>query len=107
MRESPQAAEYFGAGGEILFGRDVGYLADFDTAEELELLRRAGMDFDALLAAMTTNPARRFANESGKVEPGAPGDIVIYVGDPAEDATAFSRVAYTIRGGKVVFSAED
>jgi hypothetical protein len=31
---------------------------------------------------------------------------VIYAGDPAADITAFSRVAYTIRGGRVVFAAE-
>ena len=38
-----QTAEYLRAGGEILFGTDVGYMRDYDTAEEFEMLRRAGM----------------------------------------------------------------
>jgi imidazolonepropionase-like amidohydrolase len=69
------------------------------------MLQRAELDFDAILAALTTHPARRFAGESGQVAPGAPGDVVLYAGDPAADPTAFAKVAYTIRGGRVVFSA--
>ena len=100
-----QAAEYRAAGGEILFGTDVGYMRDYDTTEELEMLRRAGMDFAAVHAALTTAPARRFARESGVVETGAAGDIVILADDPASDVTAFARVAVTIRGGRVVYDA--
>jgi imidazolonepropionase-like amidohydrolase len=100
-----QTAEYLDAGGEILFGTDVGYMRDYDTAEEFEMLRRAGMSFDTVLTTLTTAPARRFARLSGVVEPGAPGDIVIFADDPAADVTAFARVAFTIRGGRVVFEA--
>jgi imidazolonepropionase-like amidohydrolase len=100
-----QTTEYRGAGGEILFGTDVGYMPDYDTTEEFEMLRRAGLDFDAVLTALTTAPARRFARESGAVEPGSPGDIVIFMADPAADVTAFARVAVTIRGGRVVYDA--
>jgi imidazolonepropionase-like amidohydrolase len=32
------------------------------------------------------------------------GDLVILSADPAQDVTAFSKVRYTIRGGKVVYS---
>lgn len=99
-----QTVEVAGAGGEILFGTDGGYMTDHDTAEEFEMLRRAGLDFDAVLASLTTHPSRRFAKQSGQVEPGAPGDLVIYAGDPAADVTEFSKVVYTIRGGRVVFS---
>ena len=100
-----QTAEYLAAGGEILFGTDVGYMRDYDTTEELEMLRRAGMGFDAVLTSLTTAPARRFARPGGAVEPGAPGDIVIFAGDPAGDVTAFARVAFTIRGGRVVYDS--
>jgi imidazolonepropionase-like amidohydrolase len=100
-----QLAAYFGAGGEILFGTDVGYMRDYDTTEELDLMRRAGMDFAAVLAALTTHPARRFAGESGIVQAGAPGDVVVLEDDPALDVTAFARVAFTIRGGRVVYAA--
>jgi imidazolonepropionase-like amidohydrolase len=51
---------YSGAGGQILFGTDVGYIDQFDTSEEFILMSRAGMDFRQVLASLTTNPASRF-----------------------------------------------
>jgi imidazolonepropionase-like amidohydrolase len=97
-----QVREYFAAGGEILFGTDVGYMRDYDSAEEFEMMRRAGLEFRDVLAALTTLPARRFSADSGTLEPGALGDVVIFHRDPAEDVTAFAEVAYTVRGGRVV-----
>ncbi len=98
-----QLAEYHAAGGEILFGTDVGYMTDHDTRDEFLLMNRAGMDFDDILASMTTAPAERFSLESGTLSVGASADIVIYTNDPAEDVAAFSRVDYTIRNGELVF----
>jgi imidazolonepropionase-like amidohydrolase len=98
-----QLAEYAAAGGEVLFGTDVGYVRDYDTREEIEMMARAGMTFPGVLAALTTAPARRFTGETGRVEPGAPGDLVLYAGDPASDVTALSRVAVTVRGGRIVY----
>jgi imidazolonepropionase-like amidohydrolase len=31
------------------------------------------------------------------------GDLTIIDGDPATDVTAFARVRYTIRGGKIIY----
>ena len=98
-----QLAEYYASGGEILFGTDTGYMSDFNTRDEFVLMNRAGMDFNAILASMTTNPAQRFADKSGKVEVGAAANIVIYAGDPASDISQFSQIQYTIKDGKVVF----
>jgi imidazolonepropionase-like amidohydrolase len=98
-----QLREYASAGGEVLFGTDVGYMRDYDTAEEFEMMARAGMSFDETLAALTTNPAKRFANESGRLEVGAPGDLAIYEADPTADVKAFARIAYTIRDGRIVY----
>jgi imidazolonepropionase-like amidohydrolase len=66
------------------------------------MMRRAGLEFRDVLAALTTLPARRFSADSGTLEPGALGDVVIFHRDPAEDVTAFAEVAYTVRGGRVV-----
>jgi imidazolonepropionase-like amidohydrolase len=98
---------YNTAGGEIMFGTDVGYMYQFDTAEEYTLMQRAGMSFQQILASLTTNPARRFgfAEHSGRIAPAMDADLTIFKGDPAVDITAFSRVSYTIRGGKVIFQA--
>lgn len=101
-----QLSEYFNANGEIIFGTDVGYIDEFDTAEEFQLMSAAGMTFDDILAAMTTVPAGRFLQESARLVVGAPADIVIYKHSPSLDVTAFSQVAYTIKAGRVVYQAE-
>jgi imidazolonepropionase-like amidohydrolase len=102
-----QLRAYSEAGGEILFGTDVGYITHFDTAEEFTLMARAGMSYQQILASLTTNPAARFkfTRECGRVETGMQADLVVLGGDPAKDVTAFSRVRYTIRRGSVVYRA--
>ena len=103
----PQLRAYSEAGGQILFGTDVGYIEQFDTSEEFLWMSRAGMSFQQILASLTTNPAERFgyASHSGRIAKGMDGDLVVLAGDPARDVTAFSRVRYTIRNGKVIFDA--
>ena len=101
-----QVHQLHAAGGELLFGTDVGYMTDFDPREEYELLERAGLDFAAILKMLTTNPARRFGEgETGAVRTGAPGDIVVYEQDPAASPANLSRVYVTIRGGRIVYKA--
>jgi imidazolonepropionase-like amidohydrolase len=97
---------YSQAGGEILFGTDIGYTDHYDTALEYTLMLRAGMDFRHILASLTTNPARRFgyAGHNGRISKGMDADLVVLGADPAKDVTAFSNVRYTIRSGKVIFS---
>lgn len=51
---------YNNAGGEVLFGTDVGYTDAFDTTEEYELMAGAGLDWRAILTSLTTAPATRF-----------------------------------------------
>jgi imidazolonepropionase-like amidohydrolase len=96
------------AGGEVIFGTDVGYIDHFDTALEFTLMSRAGMTFQQILASLTTAPARRFGNSgrSGRVAPGMDADLVVLDGDPAKDITAFSRVRLVIRGGRILYSLE-
>lgn len=98
---------YAAAGGEILFGTDVGYIYQFDTAEEYTLMQRAGMSFAQILASLTTNPASRFgfAEHSGRIAANMDADLTVFSGDPSRDITAFSRVRYTIRAGKIIFQA--
>jgi imidazolonepropionase-like amidohydrolase len=64
------------------------------------------MSFQQILAALTMNPAQRFGYTSrrGRVAPGMDGDLVVLDADPAQDATKFSKVHYTIVGGKVIYS---
>lgn len=95
---------YSQAGGEILFGTDVGYTDRYDTTMEFRLMSRAGMDYRQILASLTTNPARRFGG-SARIEPSSPADLTILDSDPAKDPAAFSKVRYTIRAGKIIYRA--
>jgi imidazolonepropionase-like amidohydrolase len=96
------------AGGQVLFGTDVGYIQQFDTSEEFKWMSRGGMSFQAILASLTTNPAERFgyARHSGRIARGFDADLVVLGADPAKDVSAFSKVRYTIRGGEVIFTAK-
>lgn len=102
-----QMAAYAQAGGEVLFGTDVGYTQAFSTAREFALMQGAGFDFRAILASLTTAPARRFgfASSKGRIERGMDADLVILSGDPAADIGALSQVRKTIRGGVVIHGA--
>jgi imidazolonepropionase-like amidohydrolase len=97
---------YARAGGQILFGTDVGYLSDYDTALEYDLMHRAGLDYRHILDSLTQAPADRFreGKRRGALLPGRDADIVVLGTDPAADARAFADVRYTIRGGTVIFS---
>ena len=100
-----QVAEYYSAGGEILFGTDSGYMHDFNPKDEFVLMQRAGMDFNSILTSMTVSPARRFTNESGKLKIGSNADIVVYAESPVENVANFAKIQYTIKDGKVVYCA--
>ncbi|HEX5238613.1 MAG TPA: amidohydrolase family protein, partial [Sphingomicrobium sp.] len=103
-----QLRKFSSAGGDILFGTDVGYTDAFDTSEEYRLMRRAGLDYRGILASLTTTPARRFgmASRKGRIAKGMDADLVILDGDPAQDVVRFAHVAFTIRGGTIIYRAQ-
>ncbi len=101
-----QLKTYSDAGGQILFGTDVGFTDAFDTSEEYRLMAGAGLSFNQILASLTTAPAARFGlAHKGAVALGMDGDLTVLAADPAMDIAAFAKVAYTIRGGEVIYAA--
>jgi imidazolonepropionase-like amidohydrolase len=100
-----QVRAFMEAGGQLLFGTDVGYVTDYDPTDEYLLLERAGLSFPDVLSALTTAPARRLARESGAglVAVGSPADLVVLERDPATDIRALADVRYTIRRGRVIY----
>jgi len=87
---------YFSNGGTILFGTDVGFTTKYDTGQEYEFMARA-MGWSDILASLTTNPSRFFeAATKGRIEKGMDAD-------PATDVRNLSKVAYTIRGGRIIY----
>ena len=93
------------AGGDILFGTDVGYMSEYDPSDEYMLMALAGMGFRDILASLTTAPANRFGvfKDQGRIAPGFIADLTVLRGDPARDITAFATVAYTVRGGRFIY----
>jgi imidazolonepropionase-like amidohydrolase len=83
----------------------VGYIEKFDTSEEFAWMSRGGMNFQQILASLTTNPAARFgySSHSGRIAKGMEADLVALDGDPGRDVTAFSRVHQVIRGGQLTY----
>jgi imidazolonepropionase-like amidohydrolase len=102
-----QVRAFVEAGGQLLFGTDVGYMTDYDPTDEYLLLQRAGLAFPAVLAALTTAPAKRFSAETGAglVAVGSPAELVVLGGDPATDIRTLAKVRYTIRRGRVIYGA--
>jgi imidazolonepropionase-like amidohydrolase len=102
-----EVKNYAAAGGQVLFGTDVGYTDAFDTTEEYRLMS-AAIDWKAILRSLTTAPAQRFgyAARKGRVAPGMDADLVLLDADPAQDPTAFARVRDTIRGGRIIWGAD-
>ena len=103
-----QVSSYAKAGGQILFGTDVGYTDAYDTTEEYRQLGRA-LDWRQILQALTAAPAERFgyAAHKGRLAPGMDADLVVLDDDPAKDVTAFARVRLTIRAGRIIYDAAE
>ena len=99
-----QLKAYFSEGGTILFGTDVGFTSRYDTAQEFEYMGRA-MGWRDVLASLTSNPSTFFKQPAkGRLEKGMAADLVVLDADPASDVRNFSKVAYTIREGKIIYS---
>ncbi len=95
------------AGGQVLFGTDVGYITDSDPHREYALMAGAGMDWRAILASLTTEPARRFghAARSGRIAPGMDADLVLLGHDPATEMLALADVVWVMRAGEIQYEA--
>jgi imidazolonepropionase-like amidohydrolase len=95
------------AGGQVLFGTDVGYMHEYDPTEEYSYMSGAGLTPMQILASLTTAPAARF-NETqrrGRVAPKLDADLVVLAADPADDVKNFANVRCVFRGGRLIYSA--
>ncbi len=104
--EVAQLRAWLAAGGEVLFGTDLGAV-EYDPSEEYALMAQAGMSFREILASLTTTPALRFgdAEKVGRVAAGLQADLAVFEKDPAANLSAFADVKYTLRAGKIIYRA--
>ena len=99
--------EFENLGGSLVFGTDTGYLTDYDVSEEFKQLGKANLTWRDVLRMLTENPARLFKDQTnrGRVVPGMLADLTILETDPAVDPSAFWRVRYTIKNGRVIWES--
>lgn len=102
-----QLRAFKAAGGQILFGTDVGYMHEFDPTDEYVLMAQAGLTPMEILASLTTAPAARWKEEKerGRVAPGFRADLVVLEADPADDVRNFAKVRCVFRAGEQIYPA--
>jgi imidazolonepropionase-like amidohydrolase len=101
------AAEFrkqLAAGVPMAVGSDVGPFPHGTQARELELMVQYGMKPLAVLQADMLNGARLLGWEGqiGELKPGFYADIIAVPGNPVEDISAVTKVAFVMKGGVVV-----
>jgi imidazolonepropionase-like amidohydrolase len=103
-----QLKAFADAGGQVLFGTDVGYMSDFDPTDEYALMAQAGLTPMQILTSLTTAPAARWkaGQRRGRVRSGFDADLVVLNGDPVTDVKRFADVKCTIRAGRELFVTE-
>jgi imidazolonepropionase-like amidohydrolase len=89
------------SGVKIAYGTDIG---EGDHAMEFGLLIANGMAPMEAIFAATRNAADLIGDsrDIGSIQPGRYADMVAVDGDPLSDASAFERVGFVMKGGKVV-----
>jgi len=97
------------AGGQLLFGTDVGYMTDYDTADEIRALQKCGLSAREILQMLTTAPAQRMGavDSRGTIAVGKWADLVVVDGDPMQDPVNLSRVRLTVRLGRVLYQRSE
>jgi imidazolonepropionase-like amidohydrolase len=100
-----QLRAFADAGGQVLFGTDVGYMTDDDPTDEYVYMQQAGLSYARILAALTTAPADRFgaAVRTGRLARGLDADVVVLDGDPDQDIRNLAKVRTTLRGGRIIY----
>jgi len=80
----------------------------YDTALEFTPMSQAGMNYQQILASLTTNPAWKFrcSDHGGRIAKGMDGDLVVLGADPAENVSAFFQGALHNPGWKDHLRAE-
>jgi imidazolonepropionase-like amidohydrolase len=96
-------ARAYTAGVKIAFGTDSGVSAHGDNGKEFGYMVQAGMPALAALRSATLDAATLLGQDSrlGTLEPGKASDVVAVPGDPTQDITAMTRVAFVMKNGVI------
>jgi imidazolonepropionase-like amidohydrolase len=97
-------AGFRAAGGAVLFGTDVGYMAHRGTEAEFAAMQASGMSSADILRSLTTEPAAFLGRaREGVVRVGSAADLtVLEVNAEHVSPSDFSLIHAVIRGGRVI-----
>ncbi len=93
----------YAAGVPIVFGTDSGVSPHGENAKEFEFMVEAGMPEATALRTATSIPAKLLDMDDrlGTLEAGKIADIVAVPGNPLEDISVMTKVAFVMKDGKV------
>ena len=94
------------AGGKVMFGTDVGYMADRETRPEFVAMSASGMSTADILRGLTVEPAAFLGwSDTGEIRPGAQADLTMLTTNATSlTATDFADVHTVIRDGRVIYA---
>lgn len=103
-----ELGKFAAAGGQVLFGTDVGYMTDYDPTREYELMANAGLTPMQILASLTTTPAARWQEQRrrGTIAAGLDADLVVLAADPADSPRNFAAVRCVVRRGEIIYTRQ-
>lgn len=98
---------FIAAGGRVLFGTDVGYMADRDTLPEFTAMHASGMTVSDILRALTSEPAAFLGrSDLGAVEPGMRAELTVLESDTdAPGPGDLADIHAVIRNGRIAYRA--
>jgi imidazolonepropionase-like amidohydrolase len=90
-------------GVRIAYGTDVGAIPHGDNTRDFAYMIEYGMSpLDAIRSAtMVTADLMGLAGETGALKPGMMADIIAVEGNPLEDISRLSRVAFVMKDGVI------
>jgi imidazolonepropionase-like amidohydrolase len=103
------AREFVRAGGNLLYGSDLGNpgIPFGIDVNELRLMMRAGLSLEEVLASATSLAGERLGLEPlGSISVGATADVIAVSGDLRDDLQLLEDPVFVMAGGKAVVSSE-
>jgi len=97
-------ARAFKAGVKVAFGTDAAVYPHGLNGREFAVMVKLGLTPIESIQAATVNAADLlgWSDRVGTIEPGRFADIVAVNGDPLNDVTLLERIAFVMKGGRVV-----
>lgn len=92
------------AGGEVLYGSDLGNGGTAPGIEvtEVRAMLAAGMTPEEVLRSATADAAAYLSLDTGLLQPGLLADLVVLGGDPFEDPSRYDDVRLVVASGEIV-----